>query len=63
MPRTIALKIRSDLLSHTRRRALAGIGSMASLEPPEPSPSQIIEAVGGVRAAGRAAGLGLDTVY
>ena len=63
MSRTITLKIRPDLPGHTRRRALAGIGNMTAVEPPHPSPARIMEALGGIRPACRAAGLGLDTVY
>ena len=63
MSRTIVLKIRPDLPPHTRRRALTGIGSMASLEAPHPSPAQIVETLAGIRAACRAAGLGNDTLY
>lgn len=63
MPRTIILKILPALPSHTRRRALAGIGSMTCVHVPEPSPARIIEALGGIRAASRAAGIGLDTLY
>lgn len=63
MPRTILLKIRPDLPSHARRRALIGIGSMAVVHAPDPAPAEIINGLGGVRAACRAAGLGIDTVY
>ena len=64
MSRTITLKIRPDLPpGHTRRRALSGIGSMAVVHAPEPSPAVIVEALGGIRAAAGAAGLGVDTVY
>ena len=62
-PRAIILKLRPDLPAHARRRALIGIGSMAVVHVPDPSPAKIIDGLGGVRAAGRAAGLGMDTVY
>jgi len=63
MSRTITLKILPDLPRHTRRRVLSGIGSMASVHAPMPTPGQIIEGLGGIRAACRAAALGVDTVY
>jgi len=63
MSRTITLKILSDLPPHTRRRALSGIGSMASVHVPTPTAGQIIDGLGGIRAACRAAGIGIDTVY
>jgi len=63
MARTITLKILHDLPPHTRRRALSGIGSMASVHAPMPTPGQIIAGLGGIRAACRAAALGVDTVY
>ena len=63
MSRTIALRIRPDLPAHTRRRALAGVGSMSAVHAPEPSPGQIVDALGGIRPSCRAAGLGVDTVY
>lgn len=63
MSRTITLKILPDLPAHTRRRALAGIGSMAAVHVPSPTAGQIIGGLGGIRAACRAAGIGIDTVY
>jgi len=63
MSRTITLKLLPDLPVHTRRRALCGIGSMAAVHVPSPTPGQIIEGLGGIRAACRAAALGVDTVY
>lgn len=63
MSRTIILKTRPNLPPHTRRRALIGIGSLASLEASYPSPAKIIDGLGGIRAACRAAGMGMDTAY
>lgn len=63
MSRTIVLKIRPDLPAHTRRRAMAGVGSLAVVRAPDLEPARIIEALGGVRPSCRAAGLGVDTVY
>lgn len=63
MSRTITLRIRPDLPAHTRRRALAGIGSMSAVHAPAPAAAVIVDALGGVRAACRAAGVGVDTVY
>lgn len=63
MTRAITLKIRPNLAAHTRRRALSGIGSMVAVHAPNPSPAQIVDALGGIRAACRASGIGFDTVY
>ena len=63
MTRTVTLKILPDLPSHTRRRALAGIGGIAAVHSPDPHPARIIGGLGGIRAASRAAKIGLDTLY
>ncbi len=63
MSRTILLKIRPDLAPHTRRRALSGIGCMVAVHTPDPSPAQLVDALGGIRAACRASGIGFDTIY
>lgn len=63
MRRTIFLKVRANLPPHTRRRARAGIGALSTVAAPNPSPGAIIAALGGIRAAARAAGMGFDTLY
>lgn len=63
MARTITLKLKTGIRPYTRRRALAGIGSMSVVQPPVPAPAQMIEALGGIRATCRATCLGMDTLY
>ncbi len=63
MARSITLNIRRDLPPYASRRAMAGIGNMGVVDAPKPSPAQLIEYLGGIRAAARAGGLGLDTTY
>lgn len=63
MARTITLKLKAGVRPHSRRRALAGIGSLSVVQPPVPTPAEIVDALGGIRATCRATQLGTDTLY
>lgn len=63
MGKKVTLSIPAEVPGHVRRRALSGVGSMKTVAVSGPSPTDLVNALGGVRTAARAAGMGTDTVY
>lgn len=59
----LTLRIRKDIPYHRRRRAKNGVGTLLDLEQLPISVDQIVDALGGVRSAARACGIGTDTIY